>query len=159
MIMFMKLCGFLHDIQNFPTNWVVFTNNMLYMFSSAPQRKCYGCFLNSNTIVKLELHFVTWSHHKYHKNSRLLFLDDNLPVWPPSLNCGRLLTQASDAAQQLSVLTATVAGPGPGTAWRCPACLAPATALRALSTYNTPLQFRSPHYRKKQTQHILILKE
>lgn len=26
-IMFMKLCGFLHDIQNFPTKWVVFTNN------------------------------------------------------------------------------------------------------------------------------------
>ena len=45
------------------------------------------------------------------------------------------------------------------TAWRCPECLAPAPALRALTTYNPPLQFRSPHYRKKQTQHILILKE
>ena len=112
--MFMKLCGFLHDIQNFPTNWVVFTNNMLYMFSSPPQRKCYGCFLNSNTIVKLQLHFVTWSHYKYHKNSRwlsgwqLTSLAAISELWPSADP-----SKWRSSEQQLSVLTATVAGPGP----------------------------------------------
>ena len=52
-------------------------------------------------------------------------LDDNLPVWPPSLNCVRLLTQATLSP----VLTATVApGSQPAVSWvsarlQCPELL------------------------------------
>ena len=48
-------------------------NNMLHVFLHR-QRKCHGCFFNSNTIVKLQLHFVTWMHHmSYLNNSRLFW--------------------------------------------------------------------------------------
>ena len=57
---------------------------------------------------------------------------DNLPVWPPSLNCARLLTPAPDAAPTLGV-DRSVAAPGHG----CPESPGPATPLRAVTIFTT----------------------
>ena len=100
--MLMKLCGFLHDIQHFLThNRLFFTNSML-------------CF---------PPHYVSWHHVTTYDTISMLswwqvMYGDNLPVWPPSLNCAGCwpLTQL-----QLSVLTAVLRvlvpvswEPGPG---------------------------------------------
>ena len=57
---------------------------------------------------------------------------DHLPVWPPSLNCARLLTPAPDAAPTLGV-DRSVAAPGHG----CPESPGPATPLRAVTIFTT----------------------
>ena len=123
-----------------------------------PQRKCHGCILNSNTIVKLQLQFVTLMHHISKTQD---CFDDNLPVWPPSLNCGRLLTQASDAEQQLSELSVDRNCCG---AW----ALAAGGVLSVWARLQRSELLRLTTHRcssgpriivKKTTQHILILKE
>ena len=82
-------------------------------------------------------------------------LDDNLPVWPPSLNCVRLLTQATLSP----VLTATVApGSQPAVSWVLARLQRP-ELLHRLTTQAAAV--RSSHNLKKTNamQHNLILKE